>query len=143
MTDEGYYLGGLFANTVNFDPYNGNVTRTSSGQSSDIFIALYRPTEKDKSHQDKDDRSNLIAEETVAIGLFPNPVDQMLGMEWKGFYSEIPIEVSIMDVNGKVLMTRIISTDIKSFNVDALSKGFYIFQARQENLLSIERFIKK
>jgi len=42
LTHTGYYLAGLFANTVNFDPYEGSAIRTSMYGGNDVFIAKYQ-----------------------------------------------------------------------------------------------------
>lgn len=144
LTSEGYYIGGFYSKTVNFDPYDDQVIRSSNGESADIFIARYQPSKKGKSDHDKNDNSkHLVPEETVAINLFPNPVDQLLEIEWKGFYSHESIEFSILDLYGKALITGTFSTDLKSVDVSSLSRGYYIFQARQQNITKIGRFIKK
>ena len=41
LTLTGYYIGGLFGQTVNFDPYSGSTVMTSESETNDIFIAKY------------------------------------------------------------------------------------------------------
>lgn len=41
LTLSGYYLGGLFGQTVNFDPYSGSTMMTSMSETSDMFVAKY------------------------------------------------------------------------------------------------------
>ncbi len=41
LTLTGYYVGGLFGQTVNFDPYSGSTVMTSESETNDIFIAKY------------------------------------------------------------------------------------------------------
>ena len=142
LTEDSYYLGGLFGNTVNFDPYNGNVTLTSNGGSDDLFIARYRLTKK--VHKDRDGDEMFTAnEDRRTTNLFPNPTEDVLRIDWHGFDGDEPIDVRILDLFGRPLITRSMSADEDAIDVTSLTSGYHIFQARQDGVTQILRFIKK
>lgn len=144
LTHEGYYLGGLYANTVNFDPYNGDVLRTSTDGSPDIFIARYQSAPEGRFSQDRNEVSAVTSDaEPFEINLFPNPTDGILSIQWNGFDSSEPIELRIMDVFGKPEMIKSIYSEETSLNVSGLSKGHHILQARQNNRMQLLRFVKR
>ena len=144
LTPDGYYLGGLYANTVNFDPYNGHVLRSSTSGSPDIFIARYQSAHQGSSIQDRNEVSAVASdEEPLEINLFPNPTEGLLSIDWSGFDPNVRIEVSILDLFGKPEMVRSMYSEEKSLNVNGLSKGYHFFQARQNNNMQVVRFLKK
>jgi len=144
LTDDGYYMGGLFGDVVNFDPYRGNVTLTSNGGSDDIFIARYQLTKKVKKDQDRNDLFIITSsEDRRTTTLFPNPADDLLSIDWHGFDSDEPIDVRILDLSGRSIMARTLSAGESSLDVTGLSSGYHIFQARQHDVMQTLRFIKK
>jgi alpha-tubulin suppressor-like RCC1 family protein len=144
LTEDGYYMGGLLSDTVNFDPYNGSVIRISNSATSDVFIARYRLTKKVKKDQNEFRVVNIAAKEDLKmLTLFPNPTDEILRIDWHGFESDESIEVRIMDLFGRPVMTRTMSADESAIDVTGLSPGYYIFQARQNDITQIQRFMKK
>jgi len=142
LTDDGYYMGGLFGNTVNFDPYNGNVSLTSNSGSADMFIARYRLTNKVKKDHNENEIFTTI-EDRITTFLFPNPADNVLRIDWQGFAGDEPIDVRILDLFGRPIINRTMSTEENAVDVTDLSPGYHIFQARQDNVLQMLRFIKK
>jgi hypothetical protein len=127
---------------VNFDPYNGNVTRTNNSGTTDIFLARYRPTKKVKKDNDREDMFTANEDRRIT-SLYPNPADDLLRIDWHGFDADEPIEVRILDLFGRPVMTRSLSTEEDSMDVTSLVQGHHIFQARQNNVTQIQRFIKK
>src|SRR5258706_2821374 len=120
-------MGGLFGNTVNFDPYNGNADRTSNSGSGDLFVARYRLTKPLKKDQ-KNEISNVITkEDQKTLILFPNPVDEILRIDWHGFESDESIVVRILDLFGRPVMIRTMSADENAMDVTGLAPGDDIF----------------
>jgi len=143
LTEDGYYLGGLFGNTVNFDPYNGSADRTSNSGSGDLFVARYRLTKQLKKDQKNEISNAITKEDQKTLILFPNPTDEILGIDWSGFESDESVEVRIMDLLGRPVMTRTMSTDETAIDVTGLSPGYHLFQARQNDITQVQRFMKK
>ncbi len=143
LTEDGYYMGGLFADTVNFDPYNGNVKLTAIG-GDDIFLARYRPTKKVRRDLDSFRENSTIAsrEDQSTSTLFPNPAADVLQIDWHGFNGDELIEVRVLDVMGNQVITRTMSVEEISIDVSKLSKGYHIFRARQNDTVQTLRFIK-
>ncbi len=142
LTEDGYYIGGMFGNTVNFDPYDGHVILTSDEGSADIFIARYRPTKKFQKDHNEDDFP-FFKEHPRMTCLFPNPADDRLRIDWQGFDNDGLIEVRILDLFGRPLIMRTMSIDDDEIDITSLSSGYHIFQARQNDITQTQRFIKK
>lgn len=140
-TDDGYYLGGLFGDSVNFDPYEGSVVRTSVG-TEDIFIASYRREKKDKKIK-KEKVSELLTNRHVTkVTVFPNPVETSMSIDWKGFDSNEPIHVNILDNSGQPVETLTLSVENRTLDLARLPRGDYFLHVRQRDLVSIQRFLK-
>jgi hypothetical protein len=152
MTKSGYYIAGLFALTVNFDPYTGSNFLSSVGGTDDLFIAKYPRsfcTEVDKptlatqtntaARIGSEDETNISVDQTT---LYPNPVVEQLSIDWKGF-TDGPIEVTITDTFGKVLVTTTLSPGKLNLDVSHLASGLHLFHARQGVTATSQRFIKK
>lgn len=141
-TDDGYYLGGLFGNTVNFDPYEGTVVRTSVG-TEDIFIARYNREKKDKKIKEGAVSELARSVQSTTVTFFPNPVETSLFIDWNSFDVGEPIQISILDNSGQSLQSFTISAEDRSLDLSSLPRGDYFLQVRQHDFMSIQRLLKK
>jgi len=75
--------------------------------------------------------------------LYPNPAREIIQIDWSDFISGAGIEVKIYDQIGRLINTRVMASSDNSIDVRSLVQGPYIFLARQNNLILIQRFIKQ
>jgi hypothetical protein len=142
LTDDGYFLGGLFGDIVNFDPYQGNVIKASAGD-EDVFIAKYSIEAKAEKHFSKEDLNPDAFGEGRTIALFPNPVETTVFVGWTGFELNAPVEVSIINLFGETIMTRTVTAEEHLLDLSSLPDGYYFLRASQDYLSCTQRFMKK
>jgi len=75
--------------------------------------------------------------------IYPNPAREIIQIDWSDFISGAGIEVRIYDQIGRLISTRAMAKTDNSIDVRSLVNGPYVFHARQNNLLLIQRFIKE
>lgn len=82
--------------------------------------------------------TTVIAERN-SFRFYPNPVDQVLIIR-----SEYPVDLTIMDANGKARITVSNTSGLQLLNVAALEKGAYLIRVfnRTQNTSQLERLIK-
>ena len=76
------------------------------------------------------------------IALYPNPVSDMLQLDWSALNSKTAV-VSIISTQGQLIDVLNTEEAEMSINVKELSAGNYILQIATENDRVIKRFIKK
>lgn len=82
---------------------------------------------------------NTENEVETSFNIFPNPTTDYLSIE---FIQNTFNEVSILDMNGKVLIKKNLNNDgIENINTTSLTKGTYILELRGENNISRKKFI--
>ena len=74
--------------------------------------------------------------------IYPNPAKEVIQVDWSDFATEAGIEVKIYDQVGRLIITKVMSPSDDSLDVRSLEQGSYIFLARQNGTLMIQRFIK-
>lgn len=77
--------------------------------------------------------------------LFPNPVTNMLAVQFKELNNAKKIEVQIVDLDGRTLQQKVYPGDIQSvlLNVADLVSGMYVLEIHQDGkLIQQERFVK-
>ena len=115
LTGAGYYLAGLYARTVDFNPSSDDVTRTSVEESPDIFVAKYEPMRRSMSARNGNETlASAASEETLRLTLYPNPTDKLLTIELQGFDADKPVDIIVTDLFGEKVLHRILNTDDKS-----------------------------
>lgn len=143
LTGAGYYLAGLYARTVDFNPSGDDVTRTSVEESPDIFVAKYEPIRRSMAARNGNETFvSAASEETLKLILYPNPTDKLLTIDLQGFDTEKPVDIIVTDLFGKKVLHRTLNTADKSLDVSELLAGYYIIQARQTGKRQMNRFIK-
>jgi len=77
--------------------------------------------------------------EEISIMLFPNPVSQVLtvqsNLNRKGNFS-------IIDIQGRVMLSEIGDMTVKTFDTSGLSHGVYILRVESDELIITRKFIK-
>ena len=75
----------------------------------------------------------------LPIWFYPNPVDQVLIIR-----SEYPVDLTIMDANGKARITVSNTSGLQLLNLASLEKGAYLIRVfnRSQNTSQLERLIK-
>jgi hypothetical protein len=74
--------------------------------------------------------------------IYPNPAKEVVQIDWSDFASESGIEVKIYDQVGRLIITKLMTISDNSLDVRSLEQGSYVFLARQNRTLLIQRFIK-
>ena len=74
--------------------------------------------------------------------IYPNPAKEAIQIDWSDFVSGAGIEVKIYDQVGRLIITKVMSSSDNSIDVRILEQGPYVFLARQNGTLLIQRFIK-
>ncbi|MFM7839845.1 MAG: T9SS type A sorting domain-containing protein [Chitinophagaceae bacterium] len=74
-----------------------------------------------------------------SLRIYPNPVDNVLIIR-----SEYPVDLTILDANGKLRLTAPNITGLQLVNVESLEKGIYLLRTynRILNTLTTDRLIK-
>ena len=82
--------------------------------------------------------TSVIAERN-SFRFYPNPVDQVLIIR-----SEYPVDLTIMDANGKARITVSNTSGLQLLNLASLEKGAYLIRVfnRSQNTSQLERLIK-
>ena len=145
LTSSAYYLGGLYASQVNFDPYAGNVFMNSSTGTNDIFVAKYKRSAADHSklYSKHETESAFIngREASEGLQLFPNPATDLLSIRVEEFANG-PVEYSIRDVMGRITLMPWTGSGEQSVQVGHLRSGVYFVTARQGYKMKVQRFVK-
>jgi hypothetical protein len=74
--------------------------------------------------------------------IYPNPAKENIQIDWSDFASGAEIEVKIYDQVGRLIITKAMAASDNSLDVRSLEQGPYVFLARQNGTLLIQRFIK-
>lgn len=103
------------------------------------FIQLPNPNTEDRStEQKKDNIQKTISFSSLKdlIEVYPNPVDEVLTVQYLMFNGMCANTISIYDINGKLLKSQKIhkSMDILNINVSDLTTGTYIIAFGKEGL---------
>ena len=74
--------------------------------------------------------------------IYPNPAKEVIQIDWSDFASDSGIEIKIYDQVGRLIITKVMTSSDNSLDVRSLEQGSYVFMARQNRTLLIQRFIK-
>lgn len=103
------------------------------------FIQLPNPNSEDRSTEQKN--SNIVKPVNFSslkdlIEVYPNPVDEVLTVQYLMFNGQKAKAISIYDINGKLLLSQKIhkSMDILNINVSDLTSGTYIIAFGKEGV---------
>ncbi len=83
--------------------------------------------------------ASVVVTGKVTIKFYPNPVDHILIVR-----SEMPLDVQILDANGKSRITSTRVQGLHTINVSELEKGIYVirFINKLTNVISQEKLLK-
>ncbi len=83
---------------------------------------------------------NIISNRSV---IYPNPATEIIQIDWSDFRQDVEIEVKIYDQLGRTITSKVMASSDNILDVRNLVKGAYIFMARQNEKLMIQRFLKE
>ncbi|HNR20566.1 MAG TPA: T9SS type A sorting domain-containing protein [Bacteroidia bacterium] len=88
--------------------------------------------------------SNIVTTVDSKFTVYPNPAQSILNFEFNSLVSE-NLEVSMMDLSGRVVISETISTteglNTGKLDVSHLAKGVYTFKANSSNTTSVVRIV--
>lgn len=84
-----------------------------------------------------------LGDEGRLMKLYPNPASDVLKIEWTGFSSDKAIQIRIVDMLGRVVMSHSVTTVDENLNIENISKGQHILLASQGNKNNRIRFSKE
>ena len=112
--------------------YNNGVATVNSGYSNPVSRNL-------PAGGNKDGEASDIAENAAElISVYPNPTSSVL-------YVVAPVgsELSLLDINGRVITSRTADTVEEQFEMSSLSEGVYMLRVISEQGVTTQRIIKQ
>lgn len=86
---------------------------------------------------------SLLANETfsdaTSFSTYPNPVTSLLNIE----ASSLIRSITIMDVNGRIILEKENDSRATSINTEMLTSGMYLLKVTTDEVSAIQKFIKK
>ncbi|OQP44795.1 peptidase [Niastella yeongjuensis] len=70
----------------------------------------------------------ITSNEVQKVAVFPNPATQVVNLNLTGYTGKS--DVSLFDVNGRMVMTRIVSSVNSQFDISALPSGIYMLRIK-------------
>ena len=77
----------------------------------------------------------------LSFEMYPNPVSDLLNIQLPTGTEKA--EVSVFDYTGRLVSSKIISSNDTSIDVQKISKGIYMIRVDANNKIGVQRFIKK
>ncbi len=78
--------------------------------------------------------------QTESFSIYPNPVDQQLTIL---FNEDVPVNISVIDVFGKIILQKSITTNSETINTGNWSSGIYFVIARINEKTTIQKVMKR
>jgi len=72
---------------------------------------------------------NIIS--TASVSIYPNPLKGMLHVSFTG--NDMNVKVSVLDLNGRVLIEKILSKNSGQIDVSGLQAGIYVLKTTTSN----------
>lgn len=86
--------------------------------------------------------TDLITGDVQKVDVFPNPAHTVVNINLTGFTGKS--DVSLFDVNGRVLLRRVVSTDNSQLDISALPAGVYMMRIKHgEKEVKMTKIIKQ
>lgn len=133
VQDLGYKIkktaDGGFAIAGSTNSFDGDITGTTAGQGTDVWIVKFAPENLGISE----------SEQKTTVILYPNPVNNELTVKLD-FY--LPSQkISISDVHGKTILTQDAEDLITTINTSTLSQGTYFLTVQNLGKKTTQKFI--
>jgi hypothetical protein len=86
--------------------------------------------------------TDVITSNVQKVQVFPNPATNIVNLNLTGFTGKS--DVSLFDVNGRVVLTRLVSTVNSQFDISALPKGVYMMRIKNgDKEVNMTKIIKQ
>lgn len=87
-------------------------------------------------------KTDLFTVKSLSVGIYPNPAAEILNIDTREYSLDNEIKFSILDINGRVLMTEEIeAARVNSIDVNHLQEGYYILLLDINGLTKMSRII--
>ena len=87
--------------------------------------------------------ANMDAPNSSFFNLFPNPVNDVLYLQFDNINQPSKIQVEIVDVLGKSVLKTTVRSEIENIDISNLSIGTYLLQANNGKQIFTRKFLKK
>jgi hypothetical protein len=77
----------------------------------------------------------------TGIRIYPNPVSDQLYIQLEGVDPKTVVEITVCDIQGKVLISRQIETEKSNINLNMLRPGIYVIQINYNHALLTKKLI--
>ena len=77
----------------------------------------------------------------LSFEMYPNPVSDKLNIQLPTGIEKA--EVSIFDYRGRLILSKTISSNNTSIDVQKISKGIYVIRVATKSKIGVQRFLKK
>jgi len=77
------------------------------------------------------------------IGDLPNPTQNQLFFSWSDNMISDQLELSIYDMNGKLVFNQIFAQKPSQLDVNQLNSGIYLLKIKSQDQILTRRIIKK
>jgi len=74
--------------------------------------------------------TDVITSNVQKVEVYPNPATQVVNLNLTGFTGKS--DVSLFDVNGRMVLTRLVNTVNSQFDISALPKGIYMMRIKND-----------
>jgi len=86
--------------------------------------------------------TDVITSNVQKVQVFPNPATNVVNLNLTGFTGKS--DVSLFDVNGRIVLTRLVSTVNSQFDISALPKGVYMMRIKNgDKEVNMTKIIKQ
>ena len=77
----------------------------------------------------------------LSFEMYPNPVSDLLNIQLPSGTEKA--EVSVFDYTGRLVSSKIISSNDTAIDVKKISRGIYMIRVATNTKIGVQRFIKK
>lgn len=112
-----------------------------AGNRTSRTIALPKTAEADSAYMDENTREDLLGSSKLLI--YPNPTKGYLQVEVADSDTQIAGQLTLTDLNGRVLYTSQLSEGINTIDMSAMAPATYILRMEKNGQVSTWRIVRE